>query len=225
MSLDTDCDLPGCNKSLNGPSHLDYFFHGGLKRALIIQSAGEVHENDTEAVPEEDECGSYEAGNYLLGAAMNAAIVQNYLVTNYKLPQSCIESYNFSVACDKNPIDVILSALQRDKRKCIIYYTGHGDKHGAWHFTLYEKNNKKITVTPDDVLQIASNSSNPPWIISQSCFSGHWIGWEKFCGFSSAMKTEKSRSSERGSEFTRWLFKGESYPEFSTPKLTYGSLL
>jgi len=173
---------------------------------LILQSAGEVVHEGVEV--EQDE-----AGAYLSGSAHNAAIVQNWAVKDAGLPQENIHFHNFSVATSSHPRQVIQKFLNRYTvdneyddnfwrypKRPLIYYTGHGDCNGSWHFTLYGRQNEAVVITPDDLkkfcvqalpyhMQYFRVSPSTPltpfdsricertrcYVISQSCYSGNWL--------------------------------------------------
>lgn len=210
------------------PPSLSYFFYGLPDAVLILQSAGTVV---VEGVVTEDD----ESGSYLSGSAHNAAIVQNWAI-RFGVPQKDIELHNFSVATGDDPQDVIRNFIKKPQSRNdgnglkLIYYTGHGDKTGAWHFTLYGKGNRTVTVRPQDVRSWEKERKKNEYsgsvsVISQSCHSGNWFGGSgngEFVGFGSALPNEESSSSSDGSEFTKWLFDGKAFPVDSTPCGNFG---
>lgn len=190
--------------------HSDWY--GPKVKLLILQSAGNVVH---EGVATEDD----DAETYLTGSAINVGLVQNHFIAK-GLPQSNITIENFSVCNDKDPREVVkrfLSSNRDKKSDLMIYYTGHGDMTGAWHFTLYGQENKKVVVSPVDVREWlhASDAAHclPGLVImSQSCYSGKWAEemWNSSRGgvlvYSSASKFEPSFSTPTGSEWTKWKF-------------------
>lgn len=118
----------------------------GNSALLILQSAGTAGHEDV--ITEEGD----EAGAYLQGPAMNVALVQNVAVGNGWVRQENVASYNFSGCTDADPREVVKKFLRqhREKNMC-IYYTGHGDKRGAWHFTLYDRGGLEVTISPADM--------------------------------------------------------------------------
>lgn len=175
------------------------------QHVLILQSAGDVKPGG--GIETEDD----EAGSYLAGSPMNAALVQNFCVKN-GIPQANITVRNYSVAERDDPEKTLRRFCAKPGMK-FIYYTGHGDKTGAWCFKLYGKE-REVRIQPQHVERFAGGWKNLA-VFSQSCYSGHWAD----CGHynvSSASPDGKSRSSETGSEVTKFVFDDGSFPVNST---------
>jgi len=140
---------------------------------LILQSAGKASHNNV--ITEDDESGSY-----LKGSPENAKIIQNWAVTEAKIPQKDIwTSGNYSGRNDENPLNLMKRFLDRYlnpryipavdnsenndiiKDFCqrpLIYYTGHGTIEGFWHFTHRRgRFHQEVIVTPKNIIDMCES--------------------------------------------------------------------
>lgn len=161
---------------------------------------------------------------------MNCGIVQNYFVNDIGLlGPGDITMFNFSVNAHGNRPEQVIKQFFQDNKSAnvIVYYTGHGDKSGSWHFTLYKQGStgEEVTVSPENLTQWYRNVTAGGFcslsVISQSCYSGRWCQIAEANAdiytevLTSASPGQTSVSSKVGSEATRFWFQKGSRPTAS----------